>query len=115
MHWRRSIARAAAWKKIRSETARWLAAAAAGGNLDAEVEYAIVLFNGNGVAKDEGGAAANFPEVGAARKSDLAKSPGAYPFSRARLAGRSGAGGQWHMVAKAAAMATSYSMILSPS
>jgi len=38
------------------EAARWLGAAAAADYTDAQVEYAIALFNGTGVEKSEAGA-----------------------------------------------------------
>ena len=60
--------------------ARWMKQAAAAGNLPGEVEYAIMLFNGTGVEKDETAAANLFlraawqgnpiaPRVGKKRKS----------------------------------------------
>ena len=45
-----------------NEAARLLAAAAAAHNVDAEVEYAIALFNGTGVARNEPAAAALLKE-----------------------------------------------------
>jgi TPR repeat protein len=83
------------------ETGRWLAAASAGGNVDAMVEYAIALFNGTGVVKDETAAAALLQK--AARKGN--------PVAQNRLANILAIGRgltadpvqaiKWHIVAKA--------------
>jgi TPR repeat protein len=78
-----------------------LAAASAGGNADAMVEYAIALFNGTGVTKDEAAAAALLQK--AARKGN--------PVAQNRLANILAIGRglradpveaiKWHIVAKA--------------
>ena len=83
------------------EAARLLAAAAAADNTAAQVEYAIALFNGSGVPKNETAAAALLMK--AARKGN--------PVAQNRLAnllaiGRGlqadpGEAIKWHMVAKA--------------
>ena len=83
------------------EAARLLAAAAVAENPDAEVEYAIALFNGTGVAKDETRAAALF------RKAAMRGSP----IAQNRLARLLTVGHgapvnlieaiKWHLIAKA--------------
>jgi uncharacterized protein len=83
------------------EAARWLGAAAAADHTDAQVEYAIALFHGNGVGKDEAGAAALLQR--AARKGS--------PIAQNRLAQLLAAGRglpadpvaaiKWHLVSKA--------------
>ena len=85
-----------------AEATRLLGAAARAGNLDAEVEYAILLFNGTGIAKDEAGAVAWFRK--AARKgSPIAQNR----LARILAAGRgvpadAVAATKWHLIAKAA-------------
>ena len=83
------------------EAARLLGLAARAGNTDAEVEYGIALFNGTGVAKDEAAAAGFF--VKAAQKGNpIAQNRLACMFATGRgIAGRSGRGGRWHMIARA--------------
>ncbi len=46
--------------KSDEQAARWMAQAANAGHLPAEIEYAIMLFNGTGVAADEAAAAQLF-------------------------------------------------------
>jgi TPR repeat protein len=84
-----------------NEAARLLAAATLADNTDAQVEYAIALFNGLGVARDERAAAVLLAK--AARKGN--------PIAQNRLANilAIGRGVQanlveaikWHMIAKA--------------
>src|SRR5205814_1521760 len=82
--------------------ARLLGAAARAGILDAEVEYAIALFNGTGIAKEETAAAALF------RKAALRGSPVAQNrLARLLAAGRGVApdpvaATKWHIVARTA-------------
>ena len=84
-----------------------LAAAAAGGHRDAEVEYAIALFNGTGVAKDEATAAAMFLKAARQGNPVAQNRLAQYPGHRPRPAGRSGAGDQWHIIAKAGGVSDS--------
>jgi TPR repeat protein len=87
--------------KDAKEATRWLAAAAAGDNTDAEVEYAIALFNGLGVVRNEAAAAALLQK--AARKGS--------PIAQNRLANILALGRglppdpvqavKWHLIAKA--------------
>jgi TPR repeat protein len=84
------------------EAARLFAAAALADNLDAQTEFAIMLFNGEGVAKDEAGAGSLF--LKAARRGS--------PIAQNRLARMLAVGRglpadpvqatKWHLVAKAA-------------
>ena len=62
----------------------------AAGVLDAEVEYAIALFNGTGVPKDESAAAALVPQGRAQGQSDRAEPARAHPRDRPRPSGRPG-------------------------
>ncbi len=77
-----------------NEAARLLGAAALADNTDAQVEYAIALFNGLGVARDEtcGGGAAR--EGGTQRQPYRAKPSRQHPCRRPRRAGQSGGGDQ---------------------
>jgi len=59
------------------------------GNIAAEVEYAIALFNGTGIAKDENAAAALFRQSGAKGQCGRAKPPRAHSGDRPRHARRS--------------------------
>ena len=83
------------------ETARWLAAAAAGGHRDAEVEYAIALFNGNGLAKDEAKAAEIFLKS-ARQGNPIAQNRLAHILFRGRgLPADPVQAARWHLIAKA--------------
>jgi TPR repeat protein len=84
------------------ETARLLGTAARAGNLDAEVEYAIALFNGTGIAKDEAGAVGWFRRA-AHQGSPIAQNR----LARILAAGRGAPADpveatKWHLIAKAA-------------
>jgi TPR repeat protein len=86
----------------------FLGRASAAGNLDAQVEYAIVLFNGTGTPQDETTATALMRK--AARRGS--------PIAQNRLARILAAGvgapanpieaARWHMVAKAAGLSDTY-------
>ena len=88
------------------EAVRLLAMASLADNTDAQLEYAIALFNGTGVAKDERMAAVLLAK--AARKGN--------PVARDRLANILAVGRgvqanpvlaiKWHIVAKAGGVAT---------
>ena len=66
-------------EKNEAEAARLLAAAAlAGENPDAEVEYAIALYNGTGVTKDEVRATVAVPPRRPARQPDRPEPAGAH-------------------------------------
>src|SRR5262249_36756274 len=83
------------------EAGRLLAAAALAENLDAEVEYAIALFNGAGVAKDEAKAAALFRKA-ALRGSPIAQNRLARLLSVGRGATPNPTEAiKWHLIAKA--------------
>ena len=84
-----------------AETARLLSLASRAGNIDAQVEYAIALFNGLGVAPDEA-AAAELMRKAAGRGSPIAQNR----FARVLAAGRGARANpveaaKWHIVAKA--------------
>ena len=70
-----------------AEAARWMARASAGGHVPAQIEYAIMLFNGSGVAADDD-AAAKRPWR---RRSKATRSrrTGSRAFTRAAAASRS--------------------------
>ena len=74
--------------KDMAEAMRLWAAAAIADDLDAKVEYAIALFNGDGIAKDETAAAEMFLKA-ARRGSPIAQDRLARILTRARHAGRS--------------------------
>jgi TPR repeat protein len=88
-------------QKDAEEAARLLGIAARSGHTDAEVEYAIALFNGTGVAKNESAAAGYF--LKAAQKSNPAGQ------SRLALMYATGRGikadpveaARWHLIARA--------------
>jgi uncharacterized protein len=84
------------------EAARWLGAAAAADYTDAQVEYAIALFNGTGVEKNEAGAVALISR--AARKgSPIAQNRLAHVYAAGRgLSADPVAAIKWHLVSKAA-------------
>ena len=83
------------------EAARWLGAAAAADYTDAQVEYAIALFNGTGVQKDEAAAAALLSR--AARKgSAIAQNRLAHVYAAGRgLPADPVAAIKWHLISKA--------------
>ena len=79
---------------------RLLQAASLAGNVDAEVEYAIALFNGTGRrTRPRGGAAAQGRQ---AKQPDRAKPPRPRAGERTGRAGGQGRGLKWHIVAKTA-------------
>jgi len=80
--------------------ARLLSTAARGGNIRGEVEYAIALFNGTGIAKDETPPRA-VPQSGAKGQCGRAKPPRAHSGDRPRHARRSLRCREWHTIAKA--------------
>ena len=85
----------------RQEAARLLAAAALAYNLDAQVEYAIALFNGDGVAKDEVAAGALLQHA-ARRGSAIAQNRLAHMLAAGRgLPADPVHAIKWHIVAKA--------------
>ena len=76
-------------------------AGAAGDNVDAEVEYAIALFNGVGVARNEAAAAALLQKA-ARRGSPIAQNRLANILALGRgLPADPVAAIKWHMIAKA--------------
>jgi uncharacterized protein len=84
------------------EATRWLAAATLGDHLDAQVEYAIALHNGIGIAKDEAAATAILRKA-ARRGSPIAQNR----LARILAAGRGAPVDpkeaiKWHLIAKAA-------------
>ena len=84
-----------------AETTRLLGAAAQAGNLDAMVEFAIALFNGSGIAKDEARAAAFFVKA-ALRGSPIAQDRLARVLSAGRgLPADPVAAAKWHIISKA--------------
>jgi TPR repeat protein len=88
-------------KKDVNEAARWLAAASAADYTDAQVEYAIALFNGTGVPKNEAAAAALLKR--AARKgSPIAQNRLAQVFAFGRGVPADPVEAiKWHLVSKA--------------
>ena len=89
---RRSTRKATASPKDPVAAAKLLGAAARSGNEAAEVEYAIALFNGTGIAKDENAAAALFRKAALQGQCGGAEPARAHPGDRPRPAGRSGRG-----------------------
>ncbi|MFL6804837.1 MAG: tetratricopeptide repeat protein, partial [Xanthobacteraceae bacterium] len=94
--------------KDAAEAARLLGLASRAGNLDAQVEYAIALFNGIGTARDESAAAALMRKA-ASRGSPIAQNR----FARIVAAGRGIAANpveaaKWHIVAKAAGISDTW-------
>ena len=87
--------------KDAAEAARWLAAAARAGNVDGQVEYAIALYNGMGVARDEAGAAAILRKA-ARQGSPIAQNRLARILATGKgLPADPAAATKWHLVAKA--------------
>ena len=84
-----------------AERTRLLAAAAEADNTDAQVEYAIALFNGTGVAKDEAAAAALLKKA-ADNGSAIAQNRLARILSVGRgLPADPAEAIKWHLVSKA--------------
>ena len=92
-----------------AETARLLGLAAHAGNLDAEVEYAIALFNGTGIAKDEPRAAALFRKA-AMQGSPIAQNRLArvFAFGRGVPAPDPMQAIKWHLISKAGGNSDSF-------
>ena len=65
------------------EAARLLGAAALAGNMDAEVEYGIALFNGTGIAKNET-TAGNYLRKAARKGSPIAQNRLAFMYATGR-------------------------------
>jgi TPR repeat protein len=83
------------------EAARWLAASARAGNVDGEVEYAIALYNGTGVQRDEAGAATLLRKA-ARQGSPIAQNRLARILATGKgLPADAAAATKWHLVAKA--------------
>jgi TPR repeat protein len=83
------------------EASRLLAASARAGYTDAEVEYAIALFNGTGIAKNER-AAGDFLLKAAKKNSAPAQSRLALMYASGRgLKADPIQAARWHMIAKA--------------
>ena len=81
---------------------RLLAAAALVDHLDAQVEYAIALYNGTGIAKDEAAAAALLKKA-ARRGAPIAQNRLARIYATGRgLPADPVEAVKWHLVAKAA-------------
>ena len=81
--------------------AKLLAAAARTGNVAAEVEYAIALFNGTGTQKDENTAAAMFRKA-AHKGNAIAQNRLARILATGRgLPADAAAATKWHTIAKA--------------
>lgn len=91
--------------KDKAQAAAWMAKAAAGGHVAGEVEYAIMLFNGDGVAKNERAAASLFLRAAykgnAIAQNRLAK---LYQFGLA-LPPDMAEAAAWHMAARAQGLA----------
>ena len=79
-----------------AQAARWFGEAARNGHVGAQVEYAIMLFNGRGVPKDEAVAAAlvrarrRMPTIRWRRSGSRAFSPKAAASTRTRPRRRAG-------------------------
>jgi len=84
------------------EATRLMAAAAQADLLDAEVEYAIALFNGTGIQKDEAASAALFRKA-AMQGSPIAQNRLArvYAFGRGVRAADPVQAIKWHLISKA--------------
>ena len=77
-------------RKDMHEAVKLWAAAALADDTDAQVEYAIALYNGDGVARDEDAAAAIFHKAARARQPDRAGPLRPHSRQRARRPARSG-------------------------
>ncbi len=87
-----------------AEAAHWLRRAAGGGIVAGEVEYAIMLFNGEGVKKDEGGAV-KILLIAAARGNPIAQNRIAHLYVVGRVLEHDLAkAAAWNSFAKAAGL-----------
>src|SRR4029077_12794194 len=76
-------------------------AASRSGNLAAEVEYAIALFNGTGIAKDESAAAAMFRQAAQKGNAVAQNRSARIPPPGRGLPADPVAATKWHTIAKA--------------
>ena len=84
-----------------SEAVRLWSLASVADNTDAQVEYAIALYNGDGVAKNEVAAAALFRRAALRRQPHRPGPPRAHPCDRPRRPANPVEATKWHLISKA--------------
>ena len=95
------MSRASASSTIRREAARWYGEAARNGHVGAQVEYAIILFNGRGVPKDEE-TAARWLQQAANSDNPLAQTRLARLYAEGRgVKANPEQAARWYQIAKA--------------
>ena len=93
---------AAACRKDMHQAVQLWAQASLADNIDAQVEYAIALYNGDGVARNEDAAAANLPQGRAKHGSPIAQDRlRAHHGQRPRRPADPVKAVKWHLVSRA--------------